>query len=42
MILALHSVAANEYDSRAVKSLINKLGYKIQRNICKQRLPSFS
>ncbi|XOD66722.1 MAG: hypothetical protein ACMUEL_01360 [Flavobacteriales bacterium Tduv] len=28
MILAVHSVVANEYDSRGLKPLISKLGYK--------------
>ncbi|XOD67066.1 MAG: hypothetical protein ACMUEL_03400 [Flavobacteriales bacterium Tduv] len=28
MILAVHSVAANEHDSRGLKLLISKLGYK--------------
>ncbi|XOD67993.1 MAG: hypothetical protein ACMUEL_08970 [Flavobacteriales bacterium Tduv] len=28
MILELHSVAANEHDSRGLKPLISKLGYK--------------
>ncbi|XOD68156.1 MAG: transposase [Flavobacteriales bacterium Tduv] len=28
MILAVHSVADNEHDSRGVKPLIRKLGYK--------------
>ncbi|XOD67137.1 MAG: transposase [Flavobacteriales bacterium Tduv] len=28
MILAVHSVAANEHDSRGLKALISKLGYK--------------
>ncbi|XOD68212.1 MAG: transposase [Flavobacteriales bacterium Tduv] len=28
MILAVHSVAANEHDSRRLKPLISKLGYK--------------
>ncbi|XOD67489.1 MAG: hypothetical protein ACMUEL_05975 [Flavobacteriales bacterium Tduv] len=28
MILAVHSVAANEHDSRGLKLLIRKLGYK--------------
>ncbi|XOD68088.1 MAG: hypothetical protein ACMUEL_09550 [Flavobacteriales bacterium Tduv] len=28
MILAVHSVAANEHDSRGLRRLINKLGYK--------------
>ncbi|XOD67495.1 MAG: hypothetical protein ACMUEL_06010 [Flavobacteriales bacterium Tduv] len=30
MILAVHSVAANEHDSKGLKPLINKLGYKPQ------------
>ncbi|XOD67106.1 MAG: hypothetical protein ACMUEL_03630 [Flavobacteriales bacterium Tduv] len=42
MILAVHSVAANEYDSRGLKLLISKLGYKLQRSICRQMLPSTS
>ncbi|XOD67756.1 MAG: hypothetical protein ACMUEL_07555 [Flavobacteriales bacterium Tduv] len=28
MILAVHSVAANEHNSRGLKQLIRKLGYK--------------
>ncbi|XOD67573.1 MAG: transposase [Flavobacteriales bacterium Tduv] len=28
MILAVHSVSANEHDSRGLKPLISKLGYK--------------
>ncbi|XOD67145.1 MAG: hypothetical protein ACMUEL_03895 [Flavobacteriales bacterium Tduv] len=28
MILAVHSVAANEHDSRGLNPLISKLGYK--------------
>ncbi|XOD67829.1 MAG: hypothetical protein ACMUEL_08010 [Flavobacteriales bacterium Tduv] len=28
MILAVHTVAANEHDSRWIKPLISKLGYK--------------
>ncbi|XOD68103.1 MAG: hypothetical protein ACMUEL_09650 [Flavobacteriales bacterium Tduv] len=33
MMLAVHSVAANEHDSRWLKPLISKLGYKPQRSI---------
>ncbi|XOD68227.1 MAG: transposase [Flavobacteriales bacterium Tduv] len=31
MILAVHSVAANEHDSRGIKPLINKLGYNLEK-----------
>ncbi|XOD68027.1 MAG: hypothetical protein ACMUEL_09185 [Flavobacteriales bacterium Tduv] len=42
MILAVHSVAANEHDNRGLNPLISKLGYKTQRSICRQRLPKAS
>ncbi|XOD67834.1 MAG: hypothetical protein ACMUEL_08035 [Flavobacteriales bacterium Tduv] len=42
MILAVHSLAANQHDSRCLKPLISKLAYNCQRSICRQRLSSAS
>ncbi|XOD67947.1 MAG: hypothetical protein ACMUEL_08710 [Flavobacteriales bacterium Tduv] len=36
MILALHSVAANEHDSRGLKPLISKLGYSQEKYMQKK------
>ncbi|XOD68149.1 MAG: hypothetical protein ACMUEL_01565 [Flavobacteriales bacterium Tduv] len=36
MILATHSVAANENDSRGLKPLISKLGYKTREVYAKK------
>ncbi|XOD66762.1 MAG: transposase [Flavobacteriales bacterium Tduv] len=38
--LAIHSVAANEHDSRALKPLINKLGYKPREIYADKGYPS--
>ncbi|XOD67337.1 MAG: hypothetical protein ACMUEL_05065 [Flavobacteriales bacterium Tduv] len=42
MILAVHGVAANEYDSSELKPLICKLGYKPREVYADKRLQSAS